>query len=251
MASISIADARLEYEWIGRVDPAREAIVLLHEGLGSVAMWRDFPARISDATDKPVLVYSRQGYGRSEKLTGPRTVRYMHHEALQVLPALLDRLGLENPILFGHSDGASIALIHAGESNRPVSRVIAMAPHLFVEDISVAGIQAAGVAYQNTNLRERLSRYHDDVDGAFRGWNDIWLSPEFRSWNIESSVAKVRCPVLAIQGYADEYGTMRQVDRIAELALDARLVKLEACGHSPHKDNPDAVIDAVTKWMQK
>ncbi len=251
MAYICTAGARLEYEWIGREHGAAKPVVLLHEGLGSTAMWRDFPELVSRATRRAVLVYSRLGYGRSDRLTGPRDVRYMHDEALQVLPALLDQLDVHEPVLFGHSDGASIALIHTGEGNRPVSGVIAMAPHLFVEDLSIAGIRAARLAYQNTMLRERLARYHEDVDGAFWGWNDIWLSPEFRSWNIESSVAKIRRPVLAIQGCDDEYGTLRQIERIAELAPDVRLVKIEACGHSPHRDNAQAVISAVTRWMRE
>jgi pimeloyl-ACP methyl ester carboxylesterase len=218
---------------------------MLHEGLGSISMWKEFPDRLSTALKKPVLVYSRQGYGHSDRLTSRRTVRYMHDEALRVLPALLDELGVRRPILFGHSDGASIALIHAGESGRAVSAVAALAPHLFVEEISIAGIQQARVAYQSTPLRDRLARHHDDVEGTFWGWNDIWLSPEFRSWNIEAAVARIRCPVLAIQGCDDEYGTLLQIDRIAELAPNVRLLKLERCGHSPHRDAPEAVINAT------
>jgi pimeloyl-ACP methyl ester carboxylesterase len=246
---ISVAGVHLEYEWIGQDQQGREPVVLLHEGLGSVSMWKDFPQRLSQAVGRPVFVYSRRGYGHSDPLTAPRNVRYMHDEALQTLPELLDRLGIDRPLLFGHSDGASIALIHAAESARPVTGVVVLAPHLFVEDISIAGIEAAKTAYLETNLRQRLARHHDHVDGAFWGWNNIWLDPEFRNWNIEASVAKIRCPILAIQGYDDEYGTRNQIDRIAALTTDARLVKLERCGHSPHRDNPEAVLSAAARWL--
>ena len=249
MPFISVAGAHLEYEWIGQDQQGREPVVLLHEGLGCVSMWKDFPQRLSQAVGTSVFVYSRRGYGRSDPLTAPRNVRYMHDEALQTLPELLDRLGIDRPLLFGHSDGASIALIHAAESTRPVAGLVLLAPHLFVEDISIAGIEAAKTAYLETNLRERLARHHEDVDGAFRGWNNIWLDPEFRNWNIEASVAKIRCPILAIQGYDDEYGTLNQIDRIAALTTDVRLVKLESCGHSPHRDNPEAVLSAAARWL--
>jgi pimeloyl-ACP methyl ester carboxylesterase len=245
---LSINGACLEYEWIGRDQHVREPVVLLHEGLGSISMWKDFPTRLSQSLDRPVFVYSRLGYGRSDKLTAPRNVRYMHDEALQVLPAVLDQAGISRPLLFGHSDGASIALIHAGESNRPVAGVIAMAPHIFVEDLSVTSIEAAKAAYQQTNLRERLARHHDDVDGAFWGWNNIWLDPQFRQWNIEDSVMEIRCPILAIQGYDDEYGTLAQIERIAALATQVQLVKLAGCGHSAHRDNPEAVLCAIATW---
>jgi pimeloyl-ACP methyl ester carboxylesterase len=248
VTSICIGGARLEYTWFAAERSERTAVVLLHEGLGSIAMWKDFPFRLARSLQRPVLAFSRAGYGHSEKLRGPRSVSYMHDEALQVLPELLDRLDVFKPILFGHSDGASIALIHAGECDRPVSGVIAMAPHIFVEEISISSIRAAKLAYQSTQLRERLARYHDDVDGAFWGWNDIWLDPAFRSWNIEASIAKIRCPILAIQGHDDEYGTMRQVDGIAQLAPNVRVAKLAGCAHSPHRDDPEAVLVAVAQW---
>ena len=249
MPFISVAGVRLEYEWIGQDQQGPEPVVLLHEGLGSVSMWKDFPQRLSQAVGRPVFVYSRRGYGHSDPLTAPRNVRYMHDEALQTLPELLDRLGIDRPLLFGHSDGASIALIHAAERARPVTGIIVLAPHLFVEDISIAGIEAAKTAYLETNLRERLARHHDDVDGAFWGWNNIWLDPEFRNWNIEASVAKLGCPILGIQGDADEYGTLNQIERIAALTPDVQLVKLKGCGHSPHRDNPEAVLSAAVRWL--
>nr|WP_211159919.1 alpha/beta hydrolase [Aromatoleum aromaticum] len=227
------------------------AIVFLHEGLGSVAMWRDFPQKIADATGCEALVYSRAGYGRSDPARLPRDTRYMHDEGLQVLPALLAALGLERPILFGHSDGASIALICAGGTATELAAVIVMAPHVIVEDISVSSIAQAKVAWQTTDLRTRLAKHHADVDAAFRGWNDIWLHPDFRAWNIEEYVPRILCPVLAIQGEDDEYGTMAQIERIAAQAPDVELVKLADCRHSPHKDQPAAVIDAVGEFVSR
>lgn len=178
MAFTTIAGGRIEYEYINGGASNARPFVVLHEGLGSVSMWKDFPTQLAQLTKRNVFVYSRHGYGRSAPLPAPRTVRYMHDEALVVLPQLLDAWGIGAPILLGHSDGASIALIYAGGSGHPVAGIVAMAPHVMVEDISVTGIAAAKLAYETTNLRERLARYHEDVDGAFRGWNDIWLHPD-------------------------------------------------------------------------
>ena len=229
----------------------RSPIVMLHEGLGSVSMWRDFPHRVAHATGRDIVVYSRAGYGRSSPATLPRGVRYMHDEALVALPQLLDALGIVRPILLGHSDGASIALIHAGRSGRPVAGLALMAPHVLVEDLSVASIEAAKVAWRTTDLRARLARHHDDVDAAFTGWNDIWLHPDFRAWNIEAEVRGLGCPVLAIQGEDDEYGTMDQVERIARLAPDVELVRLADCRHSPHRDQPEAVLEALVRFCDR
>jgi pimeloyl-ACP methyl ester carboxylesterase len=242
---------RLEYERIDVGGPDRPTLLLLHEGLGSIAMWRDFPQRLAHATASRVVVYSRHGYGHSDPIDAPRGVRYMHDEALVVLPQLLDALSIENPVLVGHSDGASIAFIHAGGGGRAVMGVVAMAPHVLVEDISVASIAAARDAYATTDLRARLSRYHADVDGAFHGWNDIWLHADFRAWNIEEYLPRIRCPVLAIQGEDDEYGTMEQLERIAKSVGDVELVKLEDCRHSPHRDQPDPVLDAVSRFVDR
>ncbi|MBU6437285.1 MAG: alpha/beta hydrolase [Betaproteobacteria bacterium] len=227
-------------------------IVFLHEGLGSAALWKDFPQQVCAATGRAGVVYSRRGYGQSSPLSdvrgaGRRTPQFMHDEAWQVLPALLHALGIEQPVLLGHSDGGSIALLHA--ARHTVQACIVMAPHLYVEQLSVDSIAQAKVAYETTGLRDRLARYHRDVDSAFWGWNDIWLAREFRDWTIEDEVAQVRCPLLAIQGENDEYGTMRQIDRIADLAPQARLLKLAACGHSPQRDQPQAVIDAVAAFL--
>jgi pimeloyl-ACP methyl ester carboxylesterase len=246
----TIGPGRIEYEQIGG-DPEYPTIVMLHEGLGSVSMWKHFPEQIARATGSTVVVYSRHGYGRSAPLQAARSVNYMHDEAFILLPQFLDALGIVDPILFGHSDGASIALIYAGGSGRKVKGIVALAPHVFVEEISVSSITAAKIAYESTNLRERLARYHEDVDAAFWGWNNIWLDSAFRTWNIEEYLPHVHCSVLAIQGYEDEYGTMEQIDRIARAAPDVELSKLEECGHSPHRDRPDAVLERVSQWMQK
>jgi pimeloyl-ACP methyl ester carboxylesterase len=227
-------------------------IVFLHEGLGSVAMWREFPAHLCHATGRAGLVYSRRGYGKSTPITdvrrlGQRDVDFMHYEAHTALPALLRQLGIHRPVLFGHSDGGSIALLYAAKHE--VASTIVLAPHLFVEQLSVDSIAQAKVAYQTTELRSKLAKYHDDVDSAFWGWNDVWLNPEFRAWTIEAEVSKIATPLLAIQGENDEYGTMRQIDRIAELAPQTQRLKLPFCGHSPHKDQPAHVIAAVTDFL--
>jgi pimeloyl-ACP methyl ester carboxylesterase len=253
MKFIGVGGHRIEYVRLASAHPRAGAppIVFLHEGLGSVAMWRDFPQQAADAAGCEAIVYSRVGYGRSDPITAPRSVRFMHDEALLLLPQLFDALDVHAPILFGHSDGASIALIHAGGTRRDVTALILMAPHVLVEDLSIRSIEQAKVAYETTDLRARLARYHADVDSAFRGWNDAWLDPAFRAWNIEQYLPGIRCPVLAIQGEDDEYGTMDQVERIARQARDVELVKLADCRHSPHRDQPAAVLTAVTEFIAR
>ena len=195
-------------------DDGRPALVFLHEGLGSAELWRSFPADLREDTGRPAtLVYSRAGYGRSAPIERPWPVSYMHREALDVLPALLAAHGLARPVLVGHSDGASIALIHAGHGH-PVAGLVLLAPHVFVEDVTVAAIARAAEAYRRTDLRERLARYHDDVDGVFWGWNEVWLSSAFRQWDIQDRLPGIDVPVLALQGEADEYGTLAQLDAI-------------------------------------
>jgi pimeloyl-ACP methyl ester carboxylesterase len=248
---VEVCGRRLEYERIEVAPAGRPTLVFLHEGLGSIAMWRDFPARAAHATGCNALVHSRYGYGNSEALHEDRGVRYMHDEALVALPELLDKLAVERPILVGHSDGGSIALIHAGGTRRPVAGLVLMAPHVMVEDVSVASIAAAKVAWETTDLRAKLARYHADVDGAFLGWNRIWLHPDFRQWNIEEYLPRIACPVLAIQGEDDEYGTMEQLDRIARAVPDAERVALADCRHSPHRDQPDAVLEAMTRFVDR
>jgi len=240
---------RLEYAWHGGASSDAPPMVMLHEGLGSLALWRDFPQRLADATHHRVLVYSRLGYGKSDPLPGPRGVDFMHAEALEILPQLLDSLGVHDPVLFGHSDGASIALIHAARAHRPVAGVVALAPHIFVERYGLDSIVAARRTYLDGDLREKLARYHDDVESAFWGWNDIWLHPDFGAWNIEALLPEIACPVLAIQGVDDEYGTIEQIDRLERGVRGARRLELAACGHSPHRDQPDAVLAAVTSFL--
>lgn len=234
--------------------PGAPAIVFLHEGLGSISMWRDFPQRVADATGCEAIVYSRYGYGRSTPRRGEaRTTRYMHDEALVALPALLDALDLDRPILFGHSDGGSISLINAGGTARPLSGIILMAPHVLVEDVTIAGIRQAGEAWKTTELPARLGKHHLDVESVFMSWLNIWLSPAFRDWNIEEYLPTIRCPIMAIQGEDDEYGTMDQLDRIAAQVkgVEVDLVKLADCRHSPHKDQPEAVIEAVAGFVAR
>jgi pimeloyl-ACP methyl ester carboxylesterase len=247
---VTLRTGRVECAIVGS-DQAAPTIVFLHEGLGSVVMWKDFPARIASATGCNALLYSRFGHGNSDRLRSPHRVDFMHEEALTVLPELLDRTGVERPILLGHSTGASIALIHAGGAKREVAGVIAMAPHVMVEDQTLSSIAEAKGAYRTTKLRGRLAKHHPDPDPVFESWTSIWLDPEFRSWNIEAFVARISCPVLAIQGVDDEYGTMAQIDRIAAIARDTELLKLAECGHSPHRDQPEAVQAAIVRFVAR
>jgi pimeloyl-ACP methyl ester carboxylesterase len=226
--------------------------VFLHEGLGSLAMWKDYPQALCAAANARGLVFSRPGYGRSTpRAPGERwPVDFMHRQAHELLPRLFAALGIgPRPWLFGHSDGGSIALLYAAEHPERVAGVIAVAPHIFVEDVSLASIAAAREAYRATDLRARLARYHDDPDSAFFGWNDVWLDPAFRAWNIEDRLPLVRCPVLAVQGIDDEYGTMAQIDDLVRHVPQARSCKLADCGHSPHRDQPAALTAAVVAFM--
>ncbi len=237
-------------EWAGSAHSAHSApLVLLHEGLGSARLWRSLPAQLADGTGRTTVAWSRHGYGGSAVVTGSRRPTYMHHEALSVLPELLAALGLDAPVLVGHSDGASIALIYAG-AGRPVSGIVAIAPHVMVEDRSVAGIREARDRFETTDLRDRLARHHLDPEATFRGWNDVWLSPQFRDWNIEEYLPGVTAPVLAIQAADDEYGTLEQVERIGSAVAGRfeRLV-LPAGGHSPHVSRPGEVLEAVVRFV--
>jgi len=227
-------------------------LVFLHEGLGSVALWRDWLAQLCHATGRAGLVYSRRGYGGSASIpdvrgSGRLAPDYMHREALDVLPALLRETGIDHPVLLGHSDGGTIALLHA--AHFPVRACVVMAPHVIVEDVSVAAIAQARQAYENGGLRERLARYHADVDTAFWQWNDIWLSPAFRGFDIRAECRRITAPVLAIQGADDPYGTLRQVQEIAPTRGTFELEVLPRCGHSPHKDQPEPVIDRIARFL--
>lgn len=244
---------RLEYQWIAPERAGAPLVVFLHEGLGSLAMWKDFPHQLCAAGGFRGLVFSRPGYGRSTPRAPQEVwgVDFMHQQAQQVLPALLDALGVHGPVwLFGHSDGASIALLHAAACAHRVQGLVVLAPHLFVEDITVQNIEKARRAYQTTDLRDRLARYHEDPDSAFWGWNRIWLDPAFRRWNIEADLALVRAPVLAVQGLADEYGTLAQIRGIAARVRGTQLLELADCGHSPHRDQPLAVVRETVAFVQ-
>ena len=243
---------RIEHEWLDAERTDAPLLIFLHEGLGSRSMWRDFPQRLCAASGCRGLVYSRPGYGRST----PRRpdehwgVDFMHRQANELLPALRQALHIEQPAwLVGHSDGASIALLHAAQYPDAVAGLVLMAPHLFVEQISVGSIERTRELFISTDLAQRLARHHADVDSAFWGWNDIWLDPAFRGWNIEAEVARIRCPVLAIQGIDDEYGTMEQIRRIRQHLPSAQLLELADCGHSPHRDQPAQVVAASAGFI--
>lgn len=250
----------IEYRWI---DAAREdapLAVFLHEGLGSIAMWRDWPQTLCARLGMRGLVWSRPGYGRSTPRPHDERwpVDYLSTQAHDVMPALLDALGVDASMrermwVIGHSDGASIALLYAAASPRALAGAVAIAPHLFVEDLSIAGIRQTKAQYEaggpRSELRARLARYHDDVDSAFYGWCDIWLSPAFRSWSIVDAVRAIRCPLLAVQAHDDHYGTMAHLEAIAAQVPHARIHALAHGGHSPHRDVPDALNDALARFV--
>jgi pimeloyl-ACP methyl ester carboxylesterase len=250
MPFVTAAGRSLEFEWLGAGAPGRPVLVFLHEGLGSVRQWRDFPQQVAQATGCRTLVYSRYGYGQSDVLREEQAgVRFMHREALDALPALLAALRVDNPVLIGHSDGASIALIYAG-AGHPVRGVAVMAPHVFVEPICVESIRKAAAAFAGTDLAQRLGKYHRDPAKTFHLWADAWLDPEFLQWNIEEYLPGISCPVLAIQGKDDEYGTLEQLARIRRgLRGPCELLELAACGHAPFRDQPQATLDALSRFI--
>jgi pimeloyl-ACP methyl ester carboxylesterase len=256
----------LEYRWIGPRPGDAPTIVFLHEGLGCQEMWRDFPDRMASATGCGALVYSRIGYGASEPVRGPRSIRFMHDEALDVLPAVLERLRLQEVILFGHSDGASIAVVYAGARSRgfggpqgsplrssPVRALVLESPHVFVEPVCIESIARISRAYETTRLRERLARYHGaNTDSMFKTWTDVWLRPEFRQWNIEEYLPAIESPVLVVQGEDDDYGTLRQVEVVVtQVTGPAKSLVLARCGHSPHSDRPDEVLEAASRFVRQ
>lgn len=270
MERLDINTTQLEVKQIegsGQLAP----LVFLHEGLGSVSLWTqrgvDWPAAVCAATGRAGLVYSRRGYGQSEPVPAGRNILkadYMHREAWEVLPALLKHLthlqhlqkgrtgharppGYGKPVLLGHSDGATIALLYA--SCHPVTACIAMAPHVLVEEVAITAITAATAAFEATGLRERLARHHADVDGAFWQWSDVWLSPGFRSFDIRATCARITAPLLLIQGEGDEYGSLRQLDEVAQAAPHARQLRLANCGHSPQRDQPQKTLEAIAGFL--
>jgi pimeloyl-ACP methyl ester carboxylesterase len=251
MKHIVVDGLRLEYRDYPETDSTRPVLLLLHEGLGCVAMWRHFPEKLAEATGCRVIAWSRAGYGASDPYPETRTPRYMHREALEALPALISALHIKRPLLVGHSDGASIALIFAGAFPEQTCGVIAMAPHEFVEEETLAGILKAKTAWTVTDWPHKLARYHRDAPRIFSEWNDTWLSPEFRDWNIEEYLPQIRCPVLALQGEDDEYATMRQIEVIAEQVPGTELLKLANCGHSPQRDQETAVLAVVAGFVSR
>jgi pimeloyl-ACP methyl ester carboxylesterase len=247
---LRIGESDLEYRMIGPSPEQAPTLVMLHEGLGSAALWGDFPDKLQEATGAGVFVYSRAGYGASSPVKLPRPLDYMHREALDVLPKLLDAIGFRRGILVGHSDGASIAAIYAGGVQDYRVRAIAlMAPHFVVEDISVQSIAEIKTTYETTSLREKLARWHKDVDNAFYGWNGAWLDPEFRSWDISEYLAYVRVPIALLQGAEDQYGTLRQVEIAQEecyCPVDVTI--LAGTGHSPYREAPEATLNAISEF---
>jgi pimeloyl-ACP methyl ester carboxylesterase len=243
---LDVLGKKLEAELLG---PRPPTLAFLHEGLGSLAQWRDFPARVVERTGHGALVYSRFGYGASDPVTLPRPLTYMHEEARDVLPLVLDAAGIGEVVLIGHSDGASIALMAAATDPR-VRGLVLEAPHVLVEDVSIASIAKAKEAYEHGDLRAGLAKYHAHVDVAFRGWNDAWLDPDFRAWNLEQYLPSITVPVLVIQGVDDPYGTRAQVDAIARGTRDrVDTLMLPACGHAPHRDQAEATLDAMARFI--
>ena len=232
-------------------DQSLAALVFLHEGLGSIDLWRGFPEEVAAGTGRTAIVYSRLGYGRSDPWPGPRGPDYMHREALESLPSLLDSLAVSRAVLVGHSDGASIALIYAGTSGRPVSGLALLAPHVFVEPQSLEGVESARETFLTTDLPERMARHHEDAGATFWQWNDTWLSPDFRDWNIEDLLPAVDAPALVVQGTADPYGTLAQVDAI-ERSVTSRVERLvlDGCGHAPHIERRAETLEAVTHFVR-
>jgi pimeloyl-ACP methyl ester carboxylesterase len=250
---LSIEGKRLETLCHGPAPDAAPTIVMLHEGLGCVAIWRDFPRRLSAATGLGVFAYSRAGYGQSDPAPLPRPLDYMTREARETLPAVLEAIGFQRGILLGHSDGASIAAIYAGTiEDFRVRGLILMAPHFFTEESGLAAIATAREAYQNGDLRARLAKYHRDVDNAFRGWNDAWLDSGFKSWNIAETIDYWRIPVLAIQGGNDAYGTIAQIREIENRIYSPVDVEiLSRCGHSPHIEQPQETLAAIADFCAR
>jgi pimeloyl-ACP methyl ester carboxylesterase len=252
MPLVQAAGRSLSYEWIGEASGG-PVLVFLHEGLGSIRQWRDFPAKVAAATGCRALVYDRYGYGQSDVLQEPRrSVRFMHDEALIFLPEVRQSLGIEDCILVGHSDGASIALIHAGAGHR-ARGVAVMAPHVFIEPVCLSSIEKARATFETTDLAQKLGRYHRDARRTFYGWADVWTEENFKRWDIRGEyLTRIHVPVLAIQGYGDEYGTMAQLDEIARhVGGPCELLKLEDCGHAPFRDQPERTLAAVTGFVER
>ncbi|MBE7637466.1 alpha/beta fold hydrolase [Sneathiella sp. P13V-1] len=249
---LMVAGVRLEGACFGPSPDDAPTLLLLHEGLGCVALWRDFPQKLSEITGFGVFTYSRQGYGKSDPVTLPRPLNYMNVEADKVVGPVMDVAGLKKVILVGHSDGASIAAAYAGMKDDPrLKGVVLMAPHFFAEDISIRAITSALEAYKTTDLRQKLSKYHADVDGAFHGWCDGWLNPEFRNWNIEADLQEIDVPVLFIQGREDAYGTLAQLEALKGNLSSLLVAEIyEDCGHSPALEKQERVLEDIATFVK-
>jgi pimeloyl-ACP methyl ester carboxylesterase len=248
---MKVGELELETRWVGPPPDGGPVLVFLHEGLGSITQWRETPAAIATACRRPAFIYARQGYGRSTPVRVPRPLSYMHDEAA-LLPAILAAAQIGDPILIGHSDGASIAIIAAGEGVVSPRALVLIAPHVFVEDLSVESIARAADAYRDGDLRARLARHHADVDGAFWGWNRAWLDPDFRRWNLETYLPRISAPTLVVQGEQDEYGTRAQVEAIErQLAGPVEVVMIPGAGHAPFRDAPDAVHAEISHFLSR
>lgn len=248
---LPIGPHNLEYRMIGPRPACAPAIVMLHEGLGCVGLWGDFPDKLQQATGCGVFVYSRAGYGQSSPVTLPRPLGYMHDDARDVLPLLLDAIGFRRGLLLGHSDGASIAAIYAGtHQDHRVGGLVLIAPHFFTEDSGIASIEEARRAYESGDLRQRLARWHKDVDNAFRGWNGAWLDPEFRKWDITDALGYIRVPILIVQGEDDQYGTVKQIEEAKrDCYCPVEVALLPGAKHSPQRDAPEATLKAISAFV--
>ena len=250
---LDIGSQRLEYRMTGPRPGEAPVLVLLHEGLGCVGLWNDFPDRLQKATGCSVFAYSRAGYGRSSPVKLPRPLSYMHDEAREVLPTLLETIGFRRGLLIGHSDGASIAAIYAGShQDHRVGGLVLMAPHFFTEDAGIKSIEEARTAYETGDLRSRLARWHKDVDNAFKGWNGAWLDPEFRKWDITEFLAYIRVPVLIVQGENDQYGTVKQIEAAErECYCPVEVALLPGARHSPQRDAPEATVEVISDFVAR
>jgi pimeloyl-ACP methyl ester carboxylesterase len=248
---LDIDGQRLEYRFVGPQPDQAPTLVLLHEGLGCVGLWNDFPEKLAAATGTGVFVYSRAGYGKSSPVRLPRPLSYMHDEARETLPKLLDAIGFRRGLLIGHSDGASIAAIYAGShQDHRVGGLVLIAPHFFTEDPGIASIVEARKAYESGDLRARLARWHDDVDNAFKGWNGAWLDPKFRKWDITEYLAYIRVPVLIVQGEDDQYGTVKQIEVAQqECYCPVEVVLLAGARHSPQREAPEPALKAISDFV--
>ena len=245
---VTVPGGRVEYDDVPG-DPALAPLLFLHEGLGSVGLWRGFHRRVAAATGRRAVAYSRVGHGFSDLPTGKRTPRFMHEEAAEVVPALCAALTLDRPVLVGHSDGASIALLSAAAQE--VRGLVVLAPHVFVEELGLRGIADARTAFVDEGLRSRMARHHRDPDVTFWSWNDVWLSDTFSDWDIRAELPSIRCPVLAVQGTADQYGSMAHVEAVRDGASGPVELLVLGCGHSPHLEEPDATADAVAVFLRR